>query len=393
VGRRRWSERDLGHLHRALELAARGAGETSPNPMVGAVLVRGGRVVGRGFHRRAGAPHAEITALEQAGERARGARLYVNLEPCCHFGRTPPCVDALIAAGVSEVVACMRDPDPRVNGKGFRALRKAGITVRSGALVAAARRLNERFIRYAASGVPYVTLKAGMSLDGRIATRSGQSKWITSAEARRDARRLRRAHDAVLVGIGTVLADDPGLGATEAAPSRAPAGGRRGRARRPERGPIRVVLDARLRTPPGARLLANGAGGEVVILSLPGAAAVRRRRLEKAGALVVEVPGRRGRIDFRTALAELGRRGVTSLLVEGGSEVLGDALDRGIGDRLVLYVSGRILGGRKALPAFGGRGARLLSEAASLREMSVRAVGRDYVVEGRLVRPRWRRRA
>jgi diaminohydroxyphosphoribosylaminopyrimidine deaminase / 5-amino-6-(5-phosphoribosylamino)uracil reductase len=375
-----------------MRLAARGAGETSPNPMVGAVLVRAGRIVGRGFHRRAGAPHAEIRALEEAGARARGARLYVNLEPCCHFGRTPPCVDALIGAGVREVVACMRDPDRRVNGRGFQALRAAGIRVRSGALVAEARRLNERFIRYAASGVPYVTLKAGMSLDGRIATRSGQSRWITSAAARQDARRLRRDHDAVMVGIGTVLADDPRLGALDGTPTRR-AGGRKGpaAARRPERGPVRVVLDARLRTPPGARLLANGAGGEVVILTLPGAPGTRRRRLEKAGALVVEVQGRNGRIDLRTALAELGRRGVTSLLVEGGSEVLGDALDRGIGDRLVLYVAGRILGGREALPAFGGRGARLLSEAASLREMNVRALGRDFIVEGRLVRPGARR--
>jgi diaminohydroxyphosphoribosylaminopyrimidine deaminase/5-amino-6-(5-phosphoribosylamino)uracil reductase len=337
--------------------------------MVGAVLVRGARLVGRGFHTRAGAPHAEVAALAQAGERARGARLYVNLEPCCHFGRTPPCVDAIIAAGVREVVACMRDPDPRVDGKGFRALRAAGIRVRVGALEREARRLNEHFLRFAATGMPFVTLKAGMSLDGRIATRTGESKWITSARARAAARALRGAHDAVLVGVNTVLADDPRL----AAPGRSGAGG-----------PLRVVLDGRLRTPAGARLLRNGRGaGEAVILTLPGAPAARRRRLERRGALVLEVPGRAGRVGLRGALRELGRRGVSSVLVEGGSEVLGSALDERLGDRLVLFVAGRILGGRGARPVFGGGGAGRLRRAPRLEGMSVRPLGPDLLIEGR----------
>lgn len=379
--RPRWSDEDLGFLRLALRLAARGAEETSPNPMVGAVLVRDGRVVGRGYHRRAGSPHAEVTALEQAGARARGARLYVNLEPCCHFGRTPPCVDALIGAGVREVVACMRDPDPRVNGKGFRALRAAGLRVRVGALEEEARRLNERFLRFATTGLPFVTLKAGMSLDGRIATRGGESKWITSPQARVEARRLRRRHDAVLIGVGTALADDPGLHAAR----RVEGAGTRSGGRRGVRAPVRVVLDARLRTPRRSRLFA--AGGEVVIVTLPGASPARRRRLERAGALVLEVPGRRGRVDLRRALAELGRRGITSVLVEGGSEVLGSALDAGVGDRLALFVAGRILGGRGALPAFGGLGVRWLGEAASLREMTVRPAGPDLLIEGRLAYP------
>jgi diaminohydroxyphosphoribosylaminopyrimidine deaminase/5-amino-6-(5-phosphoribosylamino)uracil reductase len=179
--------------------------------MVGAVVVRGDRIVGRGFHARAGEPHAEILALAEAKHRAIGARLYVNLEPCCHFGRTPPCTDAIVSAGVREVIACMRDPDPRVNGRGFRALRAAGIKVRVGVLAAEARCLNARFVRWALTGLPFVTLKAGMSLDGRIATRTGESKWITSPAARAEARALRSEHDAVLVGVNTVLADDPRL--------------------------------------------------------------------------------------------------------------------------------------------------------------------------------------
>ncbi|MFQ5877754.1 MAG: bifunctional diaminohydroxyphosphoribosylaminopyrimidine deaminase/5-amino-6-(5-phosphoribosylamino)uracil reductase RibD [Acidobacteriota bacterium] len=371
----RWTGRDLSRLRQALVLASRGEGRTSPNPMVGALLVRGGRVVGRGYHTRAGEPHAEIVALRQAGPRARGATLYVNLEPCCHFGRTPPCVDALIGAGVRRVVASMRDPDPRVDGRGFRALRAAGVRVRVGCGREAAYRLNERFLHYVRTGVPFVTLKAGMSLDGRIATRRGESRWITSRRAREQARSLRARHDAVLVGVNTVLADDPRLAAS--------GGGR---------APARVVLDARLRTPSGARLLRDGAGGQTLILTLAGASERRRRRLERRGALVVPLPSRRGRVDLRAALVELGRRGIRSILVEGGSEVLGSALDERIGDRIVLYVAGKILGGRTALPAFGGLGAGRLREAARLYGWSIRPLGEDLVLEGRLVFPTRRRR-
>ncbi len=326
-------------LRLALRLAARGEGETSPNPMVGAVLVRDGRVVGSGYHTRAGAPHAEAVALEQAGGRARGAVLYVNLEPCCHYGRTPPCVDAIVGAGVRGVVACMRDPDPRVRGKGFRALAAAGVRVRVGLLEREARRLNERFLRRVAAGRPFVTLKAGMSLDGRIATRSGESKWITSEHARAEGRALRSGHDAVMVGVNTVLRDDPRLTAGPA---------RRGEATarlRPR--PARVVLD-----------------------------------------VVLEVPGRDGRIRLGAALRELGRRGITSVLIEGGSELLGSALDERLGDRLVVFVAGRLIGGRRSLPVFGGRGAARLRQAPRLREITVRAVGPDLRVEGRLEFPR-----
>ena len=370
---------DRKFLGLALALAARGAGQTTPNPMVGAVLVRGGCVVGQGYHTRAGGPHAEAVALAQAGTRARGAALYVNLEPCCHFGRTPPCVDALIGAGVREVVASMRDPDPRVRGRGFRALRAAGVRVRTGPLLGAARRLNEEFVRRTATGRPFVTLKAGMSLDGRIATRSGESRWITSAPARAAGRSLRLEHDAVLVGVNTVLRDDPRLTARS---------GRKARAGDPEFSrPVRVVLDARLRTPPRARLLSNG-GPPVIVMTLRGASAARRRRLEERGALVIEAPGRNGRIRVGRALRELWRRGITSVLVEGGSEVLGSLLDAQLADRIVLFVAGRLLGGRGAVPVFGGRGTARLRRAARMDRITVRPVGPDFRIEGTLRFPR-----
>ena len=386
-GGRRWTVRSGGEpdssrrfLREALRLAA--GGRTSPNPMVGAVVVRGDRIVGRGFHARAGEPHAEILALAEAKHRAIGARLYVNLEPCCHFGRTPPCTDAIVSAGVREVIACMRDPDPRVNGRGFRALRAAGIKVRVGVLAAEARRLNARFVRWAQTGLPFVTLKAGMSLDGRIATRTGESKWITSPAARAEARALRSEHDAVLVGVNTVLADDPRL--------TAPRQSGRGRTGRQRCAPVRVVLDGRLRTPPNARIL-RGEGGETVILTRRGVPPRRREKLERAGALVLDVPSRDGRLSLRRALAVLGRRGILSVLIEGGGEVLGSALDEKIGDRMVLYVAGVVIGGRQGLPAFGGRGVARLSDAVRLRGMTVRDAGGDLVVDGMPVFPGVRR--
>jgi diaminohydroxyphosphoribosylaminopyrimidine deaminase/5-amino-6-(5-phosphoribosylamino)uracil reductase len=357
-------------LKRALALAARGRGRTRPNPMVGALVVRDGRIVGRGWHTRAGAPHAEVVALLQAGSRARGARLYVNLEPCCHFGRTPPCTDAILAAGVSEVIACMRDPDRRVDGRGFARLRRAGVRVRSGVMRREAEALNEAFLRAQRRGLPLVTLKAGMSLDGRIATAGGRSRWITSAPARDAARRLRARHDAVLVGIGTLLADDPLLSANGHAPHDGD-------------GPVRVVLDSRLRTPPRARIL-RSEGGPVVVMTRRGAPGARRRRLERAGALVLEVPGKGSRVDLRAALKALAGHGIASVLIEGGGEVLGAALDAGVGDRVALYVAPRLLGGAGARPAFAGRGASRPEGSARLRDVRVKRIDRDFLIEGRL---------
>jgi diaminohydroxyphosphoribosylaminopyrimidine deaminase/5-amino-6-(5-phosphoribosylamino)uracil reductase len=275
----------------------------------------------------------------------------------------------------------MRDPDPRVDGRGIRALRAAGVKVRVGTLRTEAERLNEAFVRFRRTRRPFVTLKAGMSLDGRIATRGGESRWITSRAARAAARRLRSEHEAVLVGVGTVLADDPVLSGPRANGSGAPA-------RR--EGPARVVLDSHLRTPVTARMLRT-AGGPVLVLAGRAAPAARRRRLERAGALVVGVPTRSGRVDLSAAMRELGRRGLATVLIEGGGEILGAALDAGIGDRVALFVAPRLLGGRRARPAFGGDGAARLADAARLEATRPRRIGTDWMIEARLRHRRPRR--
>jgi diaminohydroxyphosphoribosylaminopyrimidine deaminase/5-amino-6-(5-phosphoribosylamino)uracil reductase len=333
-------------MRRALELAARGAGDTNPNPLVGCVIVRGGGVVGEGFHRRAGGPHAEVAALKRAGSRARGATLYVNLEPCSHLDkRTPPCAPTLAVAGLRRVVVAMRDPNPRVNGRGLTLLRRAGVDAVTGMLEAEARRLNERYAVAVEMGRPFVLLKAALTLDGRIATAAGESKWITSAAQRRAARRLRRLHDGVLVGIGTVLADDPLL-----LPSP--------RTARPFH---RIVLDSRLRIPTRSRLVRSAHRSPVLVLCGPGAGR-KRALLESRGVTVLEALSPRRRAPAR-ALRALWRRGITSLIVEGGSEVLGSFLHARHVDKLVLFRAPLLLGGRGSLPAFGGPDPRHLSAA------------------------------
>jgi diaminohydroxyphosphoribosylaminopyrimidine deaminase/5-amino-6-(5-phosphoribosylamino)uracil reductase len=324
-------------MRRALELAARGSGETSPNPLVGCVVVRGGRAVGEGYHARLGGPHAETLALRRAGAAARGATLYVNLEPCSHRGRTPPCAPAVAAAGVRRVVAAVRDPNPEVAGRGLRLLRRGGVEVITGVLRREARRLNQRFLAAAASPLPFVTLKLASTLDGRIATRSGDSRWITSPGQRRMARRLRRLCDAVAVGVETALADDPLLLASP----------------RTRRRFVRIVFDSRLRLPPVGRLATSARRSPVWALCLA-APAARRRALEARGVRVLELPGRRGRVALGPALELLRREGILSLLVEGGGELLGSFLAERRLDQLVLFRGPLLLGGRGSRPAFGG---------------------------------------
>ena len=362
------AERHRRFLGACLDLARMGEGETSPNPMVGAILVKDERILGQGFHRRAGDPHAEMEALDSAGQEARGATLYVNLEPCVHHGRTPPCVDALIEAGVREVVACMIDPDPRVNGRGFRRLQEAGVVIQHGILREVALELNEKFIKFVVTGMPFVTLKAGMTLDGKIAPARGGARWITSETAREEAHRMRFAHDAVLVGVGTILADDPLLTARWG----------KGKAQ------VRVILDSRLRTPPLARALHNADGGHTLIYTLRDAPAAARSALEKnPGVEVAPLPGDGEQVDFGSALEDLGRRRIQSILVEGGGKILGSALRSGKADRLALFIAPKIIGD-SGVGVFRGLPSGSLAESIQIREFTSRALGSDILVEGRL---------
>jgi diaminohydroxyphosphoribosylaminopyrimidine deaminase/5-amino-6-(5-phosphoribosylamino)uracil reductase len=366
VNRQTPEDRDRRFLAACLDLARLGEGETSPNPMVGALLVKEETILAQGYHRRAGDRHAEVEALELAGEGARGCTLYVNLEPCLHHGRTPPCADAIIRAGVAEVVACMTDPDPRVNGGGFRKLREAGVRVRSGILEKEARRFNERFVTFVTRGVPFVVLKAAMTLDGRIAGARGESRWITSEESRRESQRLRYQSDAVLVGIGTVLADDPLLTARHLAGKPL----------------LRAILDSHLRVPPSARLLSNADGGRTVIYTLAEAPdGPRRELLRRPGVEVVEVPGEPGALDWRSILEDLGRRQVMSVLVEGGGKVLGSALASGVADRIALFIAPRVLGDG-GTGAFAGLTGRRLEDTPWIREWTWSTIGSDLLVEG-----------
>lgn len=369
-------------MARALDLARGVKGRTSPNPAVGAVLVRDGEVVGEGATMSYGLPHAEPVALAAAGGRARGATMYVTLEPCSHTGRTPPCADAVIAAGVTEVHIATLDPNPRVAGRGRRRLAEAGIRVVVGEGASDARALNEDFARWITTGRPLVTAKFACSLDGRIATRTGDSRWITGPEAREEVHRLRDQIDAILVGVGTVLADDPQLTV------------RLGGCARPPRNPWRIVLDSTCRTPAVARLLAPGAAAgrdddRVTVFTTERAPAERRAALEAAGAEVRVLPADHGRVSLPALLDDLGRRKVTGLLVEGGATVHGAFFDAGLVDLVVAFIAPIVIGGRDAPGAVGGRGPAALAEARRLLDTQVRLVGADTLVSGYLRRVAW----
>ena len=359
---------DVDYMLMALELAERGRGRTSPNPMVGAVIVRDGEIVGRGFHARAGEDHGEIVALKEAGDRARGATLYINLEPCCHHGRTPPCADAIVEAGVKRVVAAMVDPFEKVASKGIEALRIAGIEVDVGLLQDEARTLNEVFVKYVTTGKPFVILKMAMSLDGRIAAGSGDSKWITCEEARTRVHRLRDEVDAVLVGRGTVEQDDPLLTA------RLPDG--------EVKNPIRVILDGKARVPIDARVLSDKSEASTWVIVGESAEPDRTSAIREAGAEVIPLPDELGRIEFEAMLRELGRRDVTSLLVEGGKEVFTEALKSRSVDKLVAFVAPLIVGGDGRFNAVGELEVQRISDAFKLRDVTVERVCDDVLIEG-----------
>ena len=380
----------------ALKLAARGRGATRPNPMVGAVVVCNGRIVGRGFHRGAGQSHAEVLALRQAGRRAAGATLYVTLEPCAHFGRTPPCVEAICAAGIRRLVAAMIDPNPRNRGRGLRELKRHGIRTTVGVLESQARQLNEVFVTWMTRNRPFVTVKVAQSIDGKIATRTGNSRWISGPVAREWVHRLRAQVDAILVGVGTVLKDDPRLTA------RIPFVVLRRRRTRPWRGqthheqgkpftlslskgeqgslkqPVRVILDTYLRTPSTARIFSS----RTPVLIAAGKAAPRKQeeRLRRTGAEILRLPQQDGRVDLKALLKELARREISHLLVEGGGEVIASAFSARAVDRVHCLIAPKVIGGRQAPTAVEGRGFASLDQAIPLTPLRFRRLGPDLLV-------------
>jgi len=358
---------DLLHMRAALALARRGLGNAWPNPAVGCVLVKDGRVIGRGWTQPGGRPHAETEALRRAGDAAHGATAYVTLEPCSHHGRTPPCCEALAEAGITRVVMAMRDPDPRVNGRGLAMLRGAGIAVEEGLSAAEARALNAGFFRRIQAGMPVVTLKLASTLDGRIATASGESRWITGEAARREVHALRARHDAILVGSGTVLADDPDLTCRIPGMERVPM--------------LRVVADARLRTPPSARLVQSAGAAPVLIITAPGHPPAVQAPFMEAGADIVTVPAHAaGGLDLPSLLRALGRRGVTRVLAEGGAGLAAALLRQGLVDRLAWFHTPAVMGG-DGHPATEGLRLAALSAMPRFRRTAQRVLGDDMFSE------------
>ena len=365
---------ESGTMRLALRLARRGSGRTSPNPMVGAVLVRDGVIIGRGWHHRAGEPHAEIEALQDAqkrGHSTRGATLYVTLEPCCTHGRTPPCTKAIVTAGIKRVVAGATDPNPRHRGRAFRILRRAGMEVTHGVLAAECERLNEAFNHWIVRRTPFVTVKAAMTLDGKIATATGESKWITGEKARSCGMKLRQGSDAILVGINTVLADDPSLTVRG---QRAEGRGQR---------LLRIVLDARARTPLSAKVVSDEqAGLTTTVVSRQ--APVRRVAALAKRVRVLVAPDSGGRINLRWLLRKLGSENVISLLVEGGGEVNASFLLQGLAQRIMFFYAPKILGGRDSRRAVAGEGAQGLDEVINLGVLEWRRLGVDLLLTAAL---------
>jgi diaminohydroxyphosphoribosylaminopyrimidine deaminase/5-amino-6-(5-phosphoribosylamino)uracil reductase len=360
-------DKDERYLRMACRLARRAAGRTSPNPQVGAVLVRGGRIVGSGYHRYAGGDHAEIAALKRAGRRANGATLYITLEPCSHQGRTPPCTGALIRAGVKEVVCGTGDPNPLVAGRGFRQLRRAGIKVRARILEEECRRLIEDFAKYITRGVPFVTLKLAATLDGGIAARSGDARWISGEKSRHTVQRLRNRVDAVLVGSGTVKADDPLLTCRI----------------RGGRNPRRVVLDSRLTIPLSAKILHLKDADKTIIATGAGASQRKRRALQALGVRILRIPVKNGQVSWRGLLRALASQGIVSVMIEGGAATAASALKEKVIDKVLFFYAPKILGG-DALPMIGTLGLSRVRQALNVKDLQVDKSGDDFVVTGYL---------
>jgi diaminohydroxyphosphoribosylaminopyrimidine deaminase/5-amino-6-(5-phosphoribosylamino)uracil reductase len=361
------------YMRRALLLARRGEGGVSPNPMVGAVIVKGERIIGEGYHERFGGAHAEVNAIRRAKEGIKGSTVYVNLEPCSHCGKTPPCVDSLVACKPGRVVIGILDPNPLVSGTGMRALQDHGIETTVGVLEDQCRELNERFFTFITTRRPFVTLKFAQTLDGRIATATGDSRWISSLASRKFAHRLRAIHDGILVGVGTVLRDDPDLTCRLV----------RGR------NPVRIVVDSELRTPLDVRLLKDQEEAKTIVACTPRATTEKRTRLEAMGIETISIdPDGSGNVDLEKLFSAMGRRGLSSVLVEGGSTVITSVLRAELADRLVVIIAPKIVG--KGIEAVGELGIRRMDDARPVSFRRIMQRGGDVIFDGRISGSRWR---
>ncbi len=350
----------------ALELARKAYGRTSPNPMVGALILKDGQIIGRGYHQKAGTAHAEIIALEEAGAEARGATLFVTLEPCCHFGKTPPCTTAIINAGIKKVVIAMLDPNPLMSGKGEQLLNAAGIITQVGVLEDEAKQLNEFFCKYIVFNRPFVTLKVAMTLDGKIASASGDSRWVSCEKSREFVHQLRNTYDAIMVGSGTVLADDPQLNTRINSPNK--------------RDPIRVIIDGDLRLPLDATLVKTCKTQDTIIICSENSDSAKKLALADRGVKIIECAGEAYEIPLDIALGKLAEMGIMSILLEGGAALNASMLHAGLIDKVHWFIAPKIIGGQHAVSPVGGNGIEKMNDAWQLRHVKVESMDDDLLV-------------
>lgn len=353
------------YMNLAMKLALKGKGLTSPNPMVGSLVVKNGNIIGKGFHIKAGLAHAEVIALDEASDKAEGATLYVTLEPCVHFGRTPPCVARIIKSGVKEVVIGMLDPNPLNNGKGIEILKQNKIRVKVGFLEDKLKRMNEAFVKYITKKLPFITIKVAESLDGRIATRTGDSKWITSDKSRSFAHRLRRDFDAVMVGVNTVLRDNPKLDAWFS-----------------KKQPVKIVVDSQLSTPEKANIFSGAKQVIIATLASNLGQETENRKILAAKADILETKEKAGQINLKDMLKKLAAMEISNILVEGGGILIGSLFDEGLVDKIMFFISPKIIGGKDAISSVMGQGVARVERALRLKDISLRRFGEDFLVEG-----------
>lgn len=377
---------DEKYMNIALGLAKKGLGKTNPNPCVGTVIVKNDKIIAKGFHKKAGLPHAEIIALRKAGKKANGAFFYVTLEPCNHFGRTPPCTDAIIKAGAKKVIIGTKDPNPINFGKGIKKLNRFGIKTRTGILEKECKKLNEVFTKYVTKKIPFVTIKVAQSLDGKIATNRGESRWITGASARRYVHKLRSQVDAILVGVNTVLKDDPLLTCrhfkshhvttsvrSEAEPPR------RGQGRQP----IKIIVDSELKTPMRARIFSKESPAPVIIATTKNAKKDRINKF-KGKYTIIKTPSKNGNVDLKYLMEELAKRQISHVLVEGGGSVIASFLKEKLADKVLIFIAPKIIGGKDAPTSVEGEGIKKIDNAIQLKDVEFKKIGKDFLIEGYL---------